>query len=161
VKKNILIAITLLFVLAACNRNAFVKKLVGTYTIEKYLFDGRENTMQFDTTYREWQLQLTDGELYTKTWKEYLFNPDTLFLVDTLGYDSINMIYVVDVDTVHVVDTAILPRLETGKWDLINSEEDLQLRNDSTNAADIYRILELKANNLTLRKGNEEIYLIK
>jgi hypothetical protein len=71
------------------------------------------------------------------------------------------MVYVIDIDTVHVTDTAIVPQMEIGKWDLINSEEDLQLRNDSTNSGEIYRILELKRNNLTLRKGNEELYLVK
>jgi hypothetical protein len=161
VKKTILIAFALIFVLAACNRKSFVKKLVGTYTLQKYLYDGRENTMKFDTTFREWKLDLTDGELYSKTWKEYQFTPDTLFLADTLGYDSVNMIYVVDIDTVRIIDTTEFSRFETGKWDLINSEEDLQLRNDSTNLADIYRILELKNGRLTLRKGNEELYLEK
>jgi hypothetical protein len=161
VKKNILFVFALIFVLAACNRKAFVKTLVGTYTLDKYLYDGRENTMSFDTTYRGWKLDLTEGELYTKTWEEYQFFADTLLLVDTLGYDSTTMLYIVDVDTVRVIDTNIVARLETGKWDLINSEEDLQLRNDSTNLADIYRILELKKSNLTLRKGNEEIYLVK
>jgi hypothetical protein len=161
VKKNILIAFALVFFLAACNRKTFVKKLVGTYTLSKYLYDGRENTTSFDTIFRDWKLDLSEGEVYAKTWTEYQFYPDTLFLVDTLGYDSIGGFYVVDVDTVRIIDTTKVARLETGTWDLINSEEDLQLRNDSTRLADIYRILELKKENLTLRKGNEELYLVK
>ena len=160
-KKNILLAFALIFVLAACNRKTFVKKLVGTYTIDKYLFDGQNNTVGFDTTFSEWKLQLSEDELYNKTWKEYHFRTDTLYLVDTLGYDSINMIYAINRDTVHIIDTTVVARIEIGKWDLLNSEEDLQLRNDSTLAADIYRILELKSNNLTLKKGNEELYLKK
>ena len=160
-KKTILVSLGLLLLLAACDRKAFVKKLVGTYTLQKYLFDGREQTFHFDTTYREWQLELTDAEVYSKTWKEYHFTPDTLYLVDTLGYDTPNMVYVINVDTIRIIDTAIIPRTEIGKWDLINSEEDLQLSNDSTNAAEIYRILDLGKSNLTLRKGNEELYLVK
>ncbi len=160
-KKTIIVSLGLLLLLAACDRKAFVKKLVGTYTLEKYLFDGQEQTVHFDTTYREWQLQLTDDEVYSKTWKEYHFTPDTLYLVDTLGYDTPNMIYLINVDTLRIIDTSITPRMEIGKWDLINSEEDLQLRNDSSNAAEIFRILELKKDNLTLRKGNEELYLVK
>ena len=160
-KKTILVSLGLLLLLAACDRKAFVKKLVGTYTLQKYLFDGQDKTFHFDTTYREWQLELTDAEVYSKTWKEYQFTPDTLYLVDTLGYDTPNMVYVINVDTVRVIDTAIIPRTEIGRWDLINSEEDLQLSNDSTNAAEIYRILDLGKSNLTLRKGNEELYLVK
>jgi hypothetical protein len=161
VKKTLLLSLGLLLLLAACNRKAFVKKLVGTYTLDKYLFDGQSKTVQFDTTFREWKLQLADDELYAKTWKEYVLRTDTFFLADTLGYDSISMMYLVNIDTVHIIDTNIVGRIETGKWDLINSEEDLQLRNDSTNTGEIYRILELKQNNLTLRKGNEELYLKK
>ncbi len=160
-KKTIVVSLGLLLLLAACDRKAFVKKLIGTYTLQKYLFDGQDKTFHFDTTYREWQLELTDAEVYSKTWKEYRFTPDTLYLVDTLGYDTPNMVYVINIDTVRVIDTAILPRIEIGRWDLINSEEDLQLSNDSTNAAEIYRILDLGKSNLTLRKGNEELYLVK
>ena len=160
-KKTILISLGLLLLLAACDRKAFVKKLVGTYTLQKYLFDGREQTVHFDTTYRDWKLQLTESEVYNKTWTEYHFTPDTLYPVDTLGYDTPNMVYVINIDTVYKIDTAIISRMEIGKWDLINSEEDLQLSNDSTNAAEIFRILDLGKSNLTLRKGNEELYLVK
>jgi hypothetical protein len=82
-------------------------------------------------------------------------------LPDTLGYDSVAMSYVIEFDTIPFVDTTIVPHLELGTWDLINSDEDLQLRNDSTNAVAIYRILELNKSSLKLRKGNEEIYFGK
>ncbi len=160
-KKTILISLGLLLLLAACDRKAFVKKLAGTYTLDKYLYDGRDNSYAFDTTFREWQLLLTDGELYNKTWKSYFIFRDSLFVSDTIGFDSSSMNYIIVPDTFRFMDTTVTEHFETGKWDLINSEEDLQLRNDSTNAADIYRILELKKNNLTLRKGNEELYLVK
>ena len=160
-KKYILVIIGLTLILAACGRKAFVKKLVGTYTLDKYLYDGRDNTYTFDTTYRGWKLMLNEGETYIKTWTEFTYRTDTLYISDTIGYDSMSMTYAINIDTISVTDTTKTPKLETGLWDLINSEEDLQLRNDSTLAADIYRILELKQKNLTLRKGNEEIYLVK
>ena len=140
---------------------AFVKKLVGTWKFDRYIFDGLEKTLFFDTTYREWNLVLGDDQVYTKSWTQFYFSPDSVVLVDTLGYDTPNMVYIVNMDTLRFIDTAKTPFLEIGKWDLINSEEDLQLRNDSNNAVEIYRILELTKDNLNLRKGNEEFYLGK
>ena len=161
-KKIIIICLGLLLLLAACDRKAFVKKLVGTYHLDKYLFDGQDNTMTFDTTFREWKLQLTENETYTKTWTSYYIYRDSLFVTDTIGYDSLLIPpYITQPDTFRFWDTVITFRTELGRWDLINSEEDLQLVNDSSGDAAIYRILELKKENLNLRKGNEELYLKK
>jgi hypothetical protein len=164
VKKTILIAIGLVLLLAACDRKAFVKKITGTWTNQKYIFGGQDKTRMYDTTYRNWQLTLTDDGTpgsYSKTWQEYFFTQDSLIVYDTLAYDSVNMVYSIDTNTYHFVDTTITPHMEIGQWELINSEEDLQLRNDSSNAVEIYRILDLGAKNLDLRKGNEEFYLKK
>ena len=163
-KKTILIVLGLVVLLASCDRKSFVKKLVGTYHLDRYLFDGFDKTVYYDTTYRDWQMTLTEQSVkgvYSKTWKDYVFTPDSAFLVDTLGYDTPNMVYILRYDTLHFIDTAITPHMELGTWELINSEEDLQLRNDSSNAVEIYRILELTRTNLNLRKGNEEFYYKK
>lgn len=161
-KKTIVIAVGLIVLLAACDRKAFVKKIVGTWKFDRYIFDGLEQTVFFDTTFREWQLTITDvNQTYTRSWYQYAFAADSLILVDTLGYDTPNMVYIINYDTLRFIDTTKTPYMETGVWDLINSEEDLQLRSDSNNAVEIHRILELSKNNLTLRKGNEELYLGK
>lgn len=156
-----LIAIGFLVFLSACDRKAFVKKIVGTWKIDKYLFAGQDKTVMFDTTQREWQLVLSQEEVYTKSWKEYSYMADSIIHVDTLGYDTIDSTYLIQRDTLRFMDTTKTPFIEYGKWTLINSEEDLQLRNDSNNATEIYRILDLTKNSLNLRKGNEEFYLGK
>ena len=160
-KKTILIALGLILLLAACDRKAFVKKIVGTWKLDKYLFAGADKTLMYDTTYRNWQLVIGDDQVYTKAWQEFFFTPDSLTIYDTLGYDSTAMIYVIDTNKYHFIDTLISPHLEIGKWELLNSEEDLQLKNDSSGVVEIYRILDLTKNNLTIRKGNEEFYLGK
>lgn len=154
-----LLAITLIF--AACNKKAFLKKLVGTWKIDRYLFDGLEHTLHFDTTYRDYTLMLNEDQIYTINYNTYSFTPDSTILMDTLGYDSVNMVYIINSDTLRFTDTTITPYMETGKWDLINSDEDLQLRNDANNNVSIYRILELTRNDLKLKKGNEEFYFGK
>lgn len=151
-----LIAVTL--VLGACNKKAFLKKLVGTWNMDRYLFDGQERTLYFDTTFREYALLLNEDQVYTINYKTYSFAPDSFILVDTLGYDSVNMTYIVNSDTFRFMDTTVTPHFESGIWDLINSDEDLQLRNDSSNNVAIYRILELTNRDLKLKKGNEEFY---
>ncbi|MCW5907986.1 MAG: hypothetical protein KIS94_09020 [Chitinophagales bacterium] len=154
-----LLALTLVF--AACNKKAFLKKLVGTWKIDRYLFDGLERTLYFDTTFRDYTLLLNEDQIYAINYNTYSFAPDSIILVDTLGYDSVNMVYVINSDTLRFMDTTITPYMETGKWDLINSDEDLQLRNDANNNVSIYRILELTRKDLKLKKGNEEFYFGK
>ena len=160
-KKTILIAIGLVILLSACDRKAFVKKIVGTWKTDKYLFAGLNKTVQYDTTYRNWQLVIGNDQVYTKAWQSFYFTPDSLTIYDTIGYDSVLMSYTIDTNRFHFIDTLITPHMEIGKWELINSEEDLQLKNDSGSAVEIYRILDLTKNNLTMRKGNEEFYLKK
>jgi len=164
VKKTILIALGLVLLLAACDRKSFVKKITGTWKSQKYLFAGQDKTIMYDTTFRNWQLTLSDDGTpgtYSKTWQEFFLTPDSLIVYDTTAYDTITMVYSIDTNTYYFIDTAITPHMEIGQWELINSEEDLQLRNDSSNAVEIYRILDLTAKNLNLRKGNEEFYLKK
>jgi len=160
-KTIILVAIGFLVMLSACDRKSFVKKIVGTWSVSKYLFSGQDKTIMYDTTLRDWKLTIGEDLVYTKTWKDYFFAADSIIYSDTLGYDSITSTYTILMDTFRFMDTTIVPRMRIGKWDLINSEEDLQLRDDSDNATEIYRILDLTKNNLNLRKGNEEFYLGK
>ncbi len=160
-KTVILVAIGFLVILSACDRKSFVKKIVGTWSVSKYLFSGQDKTIMYDTTLRDWKLTIGDDEVYTKTWKDYYFAADSIIYSDTISYDSITSTYNIVFDTFRFMDTTIVPRMRIGKWDLLNSEEDLQLRDDSDNAVEIYRILDLTKNTLNLRKGNEEFYLGK
>ncbi|MFN8297618.1 MAG: hypothetical protein U0T75_00835 [Chitinophagales bacterium] len=161
-KKLFVLALVFTVALMACNRKTFVKKLVGTWKLDRYVFDGQDKSNYFDTTFRGYTLDLSEDQRYVQSYTEFSFAADSFFTYDTLGYDSVNMVYIIDEDTVYTVDTTITPHIMTGSWELINSEEDLQLRNDSTPlSADIYRILDLDKSNLKLRKGNEEFYFGK
>lgn len=160
-KKFVFALLALTLVLGACNKKAFLKKLTGTWKLDRYLFDGQERTLYFDTTFRDYALNLNEDQYYSINYNSYSFAPDSLILVDTLGYDSVNMVYIINSDTFRFMDTTITPHLETGVWDLINSDEDLQLRNDSSNNVAIYRLLELTKSDLKLKKGNEEFYFGK
>lgn len=161
-KKQLLFAVVAITLLAACNRNKFVKKLVGTWTVQKYTFAGADKTGFFDTTYRDYVLQLNEDENYVETWRSYSYRLDSLVTVDSVLVDTPNMIYNITYDTFRYVDTSVVPGLVTGRWDLLNSEEDLQLSNDSSStAARIFRILGLTSNTMNLKKGNEELQLKK
>jgi hypothetical protein len=158
VKKYLFIALALTLTLASCNKTAFLKKLVGTWKMDRYLFDGQDRTLYFDTTFRGFELTLDEGNIYTESYSEFILTPGSAILTDTLGYDSVNMVYVINTDTLNYIDTTIIPHLASGEWQLINSDEDLQLRDGTTNDARIFRILDLDKNNLKLRLGNEEFY---
>lgn len=129
--------------------------------MDRYLFDGKDQTLFFDTTFRQYQLTISEDNRFSESWKQFILNPDSIITTDTLGYDTVNMQYVLDYDTLRFIDTTIIPFMNMGEWQLINSEEDLQLRDDSSTTARIYRILDLTPKALKLRKGNEEIYLGK
>ncbi|MCS6935113.1 MAG: beta-galactosidase small subunit [Chitinophagales bacterium] len=160
-KKTIFAAAVLVVLAIACNKTAFIKKLTGVWKLNRYLYDGKDQTLYFDTTFRFYQLTIDNDNRFTETWKVYTFYPDSLIKVDTLGYDTINSQYILDYDTLRWLDTVITPFMTKGEWQLINSEEDLQLRDDSATTARIYRILDLTPKALKLRKGNEELYLGK
>lgn len=160
-KKYLVFGVAAMLLLAACNKKAFLKKLQGTWKVDTYLFDGANKTVHFDTTYRNYTLDINDDNIYSISYFQYEFNPDSAILVDTLGYDSVAMDYIVQFDTLRFIDTLTFPRTELGTWDLLNSEEDLQLRSDSANVVSIFRILELDKSNLKLKKGNEEFYFTK
>ena len=161
-KKVIIPVLALVLItVGACNKKAFLNKLTGVWKIDRYIFDGRDKSLMFDTTYRNYALDLNEDNVYTINWQTYSFKQDSTILVDTLGYDSVNMDYIIEMDTFRFIDTTISNHTELGGWDLLNSDEDLQLRNDSSNAVSIFRILELTRSDLKLRKGNEEFYFKK
>ena len=160
-KKTLFVAIALLLLLTACNRTAFVKKLVGTWKMSTYLVAGTDMTTGYDTTFRQYQLVINDGYLYSETWKSYRFIRDSTIRIDTLAFDSVTMTRPILRDTFRFIDTVITPHFGTGKWSLLNSEEDLQMRDDSDAAnPKQFRILTLDKSHLNLLNGNEERHLV-
>jgi hypothetical protein len=164
VKKKILfIAVALVFVLCACNRVKFVNKLEGTWKLNKYIYAGQVKTASFDTTNAKYTLIISGNYQYTESWTSYAFHADTIIIADTLGYDTPTMTYHISYDTLHPVDTTITPYTSSGRWTLLNSEEDLQLvaTGASDSSARIFNILTLTKSNLNLLNGNKEYDLTK
>ena len=157
-KKFLVFGVVAMLTLAACNKKAFLKKLQGTWKVDTYLFDGANKTVHFDTTYRDYTLDISDDNVYSISYYQYQFNHDSAILVDTLGYDSVAMDYIIQFDTLRFIDTLTFPYTQIGTWTLLNSEEDLQLRASDSSSLGIYRILELDRKSLKLKKGNEEFY---
>lgn len=147
-------------VLAACNKEAFIKKLVGSWRIDQYYYDGDDRTALFDSLNREYTLTIAEGNTFTEEWKTYAYYPDSTIISDTIGYDSVGMTWVILYDTQRYTNTVITPHMVGGEWQLINSEEDLQLT-DTANTSRIFRILDLDKNSMYLKRGNEEFYYDK
>lgn len=158
-KKTLLISLGLCILLISCDRKAFVKKLTGTWTLDKYLYAGQDfSTKMTDTTMANYRLVLDENQGFSESWQAYTYSSNYYVNTDTL-YDTGGNIVGYDYDTIRYVDTLITPFAKSGGWELINSEEDLQLRDNATNDVRIYRILRLSGSSLDMRKGNEELYL--
>ena len=164
VKKSIVVALVLLVVLAACNRKRYVNLITGTWKMSHYIYAGVEQTASLDTTMAKYQLEIQNdhNQDYLESWISYAFRADSAILRDTLSFDSVNMVYVVKFDTLRFVDTTVTPHATHGRWDLVNSEEDLQLRDGSDSASlRLFNILKLTKSNLNMLNGNKEYDLTK
>ena len=68
------IVVILLAVVAfstGCNKDQFIKKLVGTYTVNSYIKDGKDQTNQFKADKSDYALELREDNFFTET---YLIN---------------------------------------------------------------------------------------
>ncbi|MBL0309803.1 MAG: hypothetical protein IPP77_09065 [Bacteroidetes bacterium] len=158
-KKTLIIFLGLGILLSSCDRKSFVKKLSGTWTLDKYLYAGQNfSTKMKDTVMVNYRLTLDNNQSYLESWESFTYSANFFVVPDTF-YNTDGSINFIQYDTTHFVDTAVIPSANSGGWELINSEEDLQLRNAATNDVRIYRILNLSGSQLDMRKGNEEIYL--
>jgi len=157
VKKNLLfVSLAFVLLLCACNRKEFVNKLCGTWKLNKYLYANQDKTAAFDTTNNGYQLQINQNNTFTESYKIFTFISDSTITSDTVSG-------VVHYDTLRFVDTTITPYLGNGTWQLVNSEEDLQLLNNgaSDSTARMFNILTLTKSNLNLLNGNKEYDLKK
>lgn len=145
--------------LTSCDRKAFVKKLTGTWTLDRYLYGGQDFSMKMkDTTMANYRLVLDENQSFIESWQSLSYFQNFYVEADTF-FDTGGNIVGIQIDTIRYIDTIVAPFTKAGGWELINSEEDLQLRDAATNDVRIYRILRLSGRNLDMRKGNEEIYL--
>lgn len=162
-KKTILIASAVLLIMAVgCNRKKFVNKLSGTWSLSRYLYAGADETsFQKDTAMKYYKLVLESNNQYMESWQSVAYQADTIYRNDTLGYDSAVATYIVKHDTIGFIDSTITPHADNGNWQLLNSEQDLQLLDDSDNTVRIYFILKLTGSQLDLQDGNYEMDLSK
>lgn len=169
-KKSIFVLLALVVVLVACNRKDFVKKLVGTYSLSKYLIHNAGNTNTIDetagfkdSTNVNYQLVLNSNNVYNETWKTYTFVKDTLVQRDTIYTNAADT----SIDSIIIhhlvfVDTTVTPYAATGTWELINSEEDLELLGSgSDTSVRMFNILKLTSSNLNIQNGFKEFDLTK
>ncbi len=66
------IVIILLAVVAfstGCNKDQFIKKLVGTYTVNSYIKDNKDQTNQFKAEMQDYTLDITEDNFYTETYR--------------------------------------------------------------------------------------------
>jgi hypothetical protein len=65
------VAIILLALIAfstGCTKDQFIKKLVGTYTVNSYIKDGKDQTNQFKADKADYTLNITENNIYTETY---------------------------------------------------------------------------------------------
>jgi len=68
------IVVILLAVVAfstGCNKDQFIKKLVGTYTVNSYIKDSKDQTNQFKADKSDYSLEIREDNFFTET---YLIN---------------------------------------------------------------------------------------
>ena len=138
----------------------FLSKLEGTWVTNHYIFTGIDETTTWDTTYRNYKLVINGNQTYNETWTMLSFRPDSFIIADSIWDTTalINIVY----DTIRRIDTTTTNHMGTGRWDLLNSEEDLQLRDDSDALNPIqWRILKLDKSSLNMQTGNKELDLSK
>jgi len=173
VKKLPVVLLVLVVVLCACNRKDFVKKLVGTWKSDKYIIhnSGNSNTVDMtagfkDSTNVNYQLVFNNNNVYNETYITYTFVKDSTIHVhlplDTISIDTLTQTVTLKMDTLRFVDTTVTPYAGTGTWELINSEEDLELLGSgSDTSVRMFNILKLTSGNLNIQNGFKEYDLKK
>lgn len=170
VKKSLFVLTVLVVVLCACNRKDYVKKLVGTWKADKYIIhnSGNSNTTDMSATFKDttninYQLVFNGNNVYSETYMTYVFRADSIIKFDT-GYTSPthDTIAYIDTITLRFVDTTKTLYSGTGTWELINSEEDLELLGSGSDTSTrMFNILKLSSSNFNIQNGFKEYDLKK
>ena len=151
-----------MIVASACNRKAYLNKLEGTWSLSHYLYSGSDQTnTQRDTLMNKYKLVIESDNNYMESWQSLAFRADTLISNDKLSYDSTTSKYRIRQLVCPFIGTTSTPHSDNGTWQLTNSEQDLQLLDDSNNTVRIYYILKLTGSQLDLQNGKYEMDLSK
>jgi hypothetical protein len=65
------VAIILLALIAfstGCTKDQFIKKLVGTYTVNSYIKDNKDQTNQFKAEKADYTLDIAENNIYTESY---------------------------------------------------------------------------------------------
>lgn len=136
--------------LSSCNKERFIDQLVGDWDLKFFFVGDLNKTPAFDSAQRSYFLRINENNSYSESWTSYTYTVNTIR--DTVYLDSVN--YVVNVSTLR--DSVGRAVQTQGRWDLINSDENLQLKDDSSRAVRIFRITEKTKSKMKLRLGEEE-----
>lgn len=145
----------LLVWLSSCNKERFVNQLVGSWKVNYYFFEDLNKTREFDSAYHNYVLKISENNSYSENWIYYRYTTRTQR--DTVYLDSVN--YTVNI--IQIRDSVPKNVYTTGRWDLINSDENFQIRDDSTNEVRIFRFIEKSKSKMKLRLGQEEYQMEK
>ncbi len=157
-KKTIVILSVMLSVaIMGCNEKKLVSDITGNWHVTKYVVDGRDQTVAFDTTHAGFQWSFSSDGKYHKTWSDNRIG--RVYTVDSIQhFDSTTMTVVFDST---ITTSAIVPFVHyndvRGVWVLINGNKYLQT-NDSLSAVQ-YEIQDHSAKSLHLYSGSEDLYL--
>ena len=136
------------------------QKLIGTWRVGKYFYSGIDKSTFYDTTYRNYTLQIDSNYFFNIRWTHYDYFNDSLIIRDTVGFDTLNSNYIIINDTLRYTDTTFTPYTNPGTWAVINDNTDLMFTFNNGPVA-VYRFLALDSLELKLRKGNEEFHYHK
>ncbi|MBS1625074.1 MAG: hypothetical protein JST83_13695 [Bacteroidetes bacterium] len=156
-KTMVILSLALSIAIMGCNEKKLVSDITGDWHMSKYMVDGRDKTLGFDTTHTGFKWRFTADGKYYKSWTETHIGQ--VYTVDSIQhYDSTSMTLVFDST---ITTSAIVPFVYhsevRGAWVLINGNKYLQT-NDSLDAVQ-YEIKDHSTKNLHLYSGSEDIYL--
>ena len=157
-KKTIVTLFAILSIaIVGCSEKKLVNDITGNWHVSKYVVDGRDQTLAFDTTHAYYRWNFTSDGKYVKTWTDNRIG--RVYTVDSIQhYDSATMTIVFDST---ITTSTIVPYVNynsvRGVWVLINGNKYLQT-NDSLTAVQ-YEIRDHSAKSLHLYSGTEDLYL--
>lgn len=152
-----ILSVLLSVAIMGCNEKKLISDITGDWHVTRYVVDGRDQTLAFDTTHTVFKWSFSADGKYQKTWTDNRIG--TVYTVDSIEhYDSTSMTMVFDST---ITTSAIVPFVYynsvRGVWVLINGNKYLQT-NDSLSAVQ-YEIKDHSAKSLHLYSGTEDWYL--
>ena len=154
------VTLTLAIIIAGCNEKNLVKQIDGTWHVQNYSLNGKDQTQWYDSVYLGQKWTFAGNSNYYLAWQTV--RTTTIYNLDTIThYDTTTHAFIIDRIT---SSKAIVPVLTyvslAGQWLLTNGNQFLQTE-DTMFLSRQFQILSHTANNLHLLDGNKDYYLSK